>query len=164
MNSKLQIALAALVGVALGVAGMQGLQAQAKPKAYQITELDVIDAAALKVFGSLVTDAQKAAGGRNLRTVNGKVVAVVGDAPKHIAITEWDSLDQAVAWLNGKTEKDLSPQRDKAIKINRQYASKPQIRLLPAARAATRCPDMALSGHRLVRCTCLLLTQSGHSA
>jgi uncharacterized protein (DUF1330 family) len=121
MNSKLQIALAALVGVALGAAGMQGLQAQAKPKAYQITELDVIDAAALKVFGSLVTDAQKAAGGRNLRTVNGKVVAFGGDAPKHIAITEWDSLDQAVAFLNGKAEKDLSPQRDKAIKIIRQY-------------------------------------------
>ena len=76
MNSKLKIALAAVVGVALGAAGMQGLQAQAKPKAYQVTELDVIDAAALKVFGPLVTNAQKTAGGRNLRTVNGKVVAL----------------------------------------------------------------------------------------
>ena len=121
MNSNLKIALATVVGVALGAAGMQGLQAQAKPKAYQVTELDVIDAAALKVFGPLVTNAQKAAGGRNLRTVNGKVVAFGGDAPKHIAITEWDSLDQAVAFLNGKAEKDLSPQRDKAIKIIRQY-------------------------------------------
>ena len=118
MNSKLKIALATVVGVALGAAGMQGLQAQAKPKAYQVTELDVIDAAALKVFGPLVTNAP---GGRNLRTVNGKVVAFGGDAPKHIAITEWDSLDQAVAFLNGKAEKDLSPQRDKAIKIIRQY-------------------------------------------
>ena len=121
MNSKLKIALATVVGVALGAAGMQGLQAQAKPKAYQVTDLDVIDAAALKIFGPLVTNAQKAAGGRNLRTVNGKVVAFGGDAPKHIAITEWDSLDQAVAFLNGKAEKDLSPQRDKAIKIIRQY-------------------------------------------
>ena len=34
MNSKLKIALATVVGVALGAAGMQGLQAQAKPKAY----------------------------------------------------------------------------------------------------------------------------------
>ena len=25
-----------------------------------------------------------------------------------------------------------------------------------------QCPLLALSGHRLVRCTCLLLTQSGH--
>ena len=35
MNSKLKIALATVVGVALGAAGMQGLQAQAKPKAYR---------------------------------------------------------------------------------------------------------------------------------
>jgi hypothetical protein len=28
--------------------------------------------------------------------------------------------------------------------------------------AARPCPLMALSGHQLVRCTCLLLTQSGH--
>jgi uncharacterized protein (DUF1330 family) len=121
MKTNYKIAIALVAGIAIGGAAIQGLHAQAKPKAYQVTELDVIDVAALKVFGPLVTDAQKAAGGRNLRTVNGKVVAFVGDAPKHIAITEWDSLDQAVAWLNGKAEKDLLPQRDKAIKIFRQY-------------------------------------------
>ena len=27
----------------------------------------------------------------------------------------------------------------------------------------SRCPLLALSGHRLVRCTCPLLTQSGHA-
>jgi len=30
-------------------------------------------------------------------------------------------------------------------------------------RIKTECPLSALSGHRLVRCTCLLLPQSGHS-
>lgn len=121
MKTNYKIAIALVAGIAIGGATIQALHAQAKPKAYQVTELEVIDAAALKVFGPLVTDAQKAAGGRNLRTVNGKVVAFVGDAPKHIAITEWDSLDEAVTFLNGKAEKDLSPQRDKAIKIIRQY-------------------------------------------
>ena len=121
MNSKLQIALAAVVGAALGAAGMQGLHAQAKPKAYQVTELEVIDAAALKVFGPLVADSQKAAGGQNLRTASGKIVSFDGDAPKHVAITVWDSLDQAVAWRNGQSWKDISPQREKAIKITRQY-------------------------------------------
>lgn len=121
MKTNYKITIALVAGIAIGGATIQALHAQAKPKAYQVTELEVIDAAALKVFGPLVTDAQKAAGGRNLRTVNGKVVAFVGDAPKHIAITEWDSLDEAVTFLNGKAEKDLSPQRDKAIKIIRQY-------------------------------------------
>jgi hypothetical protein len=32
-----------------------------------------------------------------------------------------------------------------------------------ADRIKTECPLSALSGHRLVRCTCLLLPQSGHS-
>ncbi len=123
MNYKLQIVLAAVAGTALGAAGscIEALHAQAKPKAYQITELEVIDASALKVFGPLVANAQKTAGGRNLRTTVGRIVGVVGEAPKHIAITEWDSLDQAVAFLNVKAEKDLLPQRDKAIKIIRQY-------------------------------------------
>ena len=64
---------------------------------------------------------QNAAAGRNLRTGGGKVVAFVGEPPKNVAITEFDSLDQAVAWRNSAAFKDLTPQRDKAIKIIRQY-------------------------------------------
>lgn len=121
MNTKFKIALAVVAGTALGAAAMQGLHAQAKPKAYQVTEFEVIDAAALKVFGPLVTDAQKAGGGRNLRTGSGRIVATVGAAPKSIGITEWDSLDQAVAWPNSQASKNIDPQRNKAIKITRQY-------------------------------------------
>ncbi len=121
MRTKYVVALSMLTGTAIGAAAVQGLHAQAKPKAYQVTELEVIDAAALKAFGPLVAASQKAGGGHNLQTAAGKIVAFVGDAPKHIAITEWDSLDQAVAWRNGKDWKDLVPQRDKAIKILRQY-------------------------------------------
>ena len=32
------------------------------------------------------------------------------------------------------------------------------------AQAKDQCPLLALSGHGVLRCTCLLLTQSGHSA
>ncbi len=121
MRTKYVVALSMLAGTAIGAAAMQGLHAQAKPKAYQITEFEVVDAAALKAFGPLVADAQKAAGGRNLRTGGGKVVAFVGEPPKSVGITEFDSLDQAVAWRNSAAFKNLSPQRDKALKITRQY-------------------------------------------
>jgi|ERR1700730_2195014 len=121
MKTRYTVALAMLTGVAIGAAAVQGLHAQAKPKAYQVTELEVIGDAANKVFAPLVAASQKAAGGRNLQTNGGKIVAFVGDAPKRVSITEWDSLDQAVAWRNGNGWKDLSPQRDKAIKILRQY-------------------------------------------
>ena len=53
----------------------------------------------------------------------GRIVAMEGAAaPKRVAITEWDSLEQAEAYQNSAAFKDLAPQRDKAIKITRSYA------------------------------------------
>ena len=121
MNQKSKLALALVVGAAIGAAAVQGLHAQAKPKAYQVTELELIDAAAWKTFVQAVRATQQAAGGRNFRTAMGKVVAFVGDPLKHVGITEFDSLDQAVAYRNSQAFKDLDPQRNKAIKITRQY-------------------------------------------
>jgi heme-degrading monooxygenase HmoA len=39
-----------------------------------------------------------------------------------VAITEWDSLEQAQAWFNSAARKDLMPQRGKAEKVIRSYA------------------------------------------
>ena len=123
MDTKFKIALAIVAGVALGAAGVQGLHAQAKPKAYAVTETETLDAAAAAVYTPLVQAAQKAAGGaRNFRTAGGKVIAIEGAAaPKRVAITEWDSLEQAQAFYNSKAYKDLDPQRSKAIKTIRRY-------------------------------------------
>ena len=121
MNPKSKLALALFVGAAVGAAAVHGLHAQAKPKAYQVTELEVIDAEANKAFTQAVRASQQQASGRNLRTAYGKVVAFVGDPPKHVGITEFDSLDHAVAYRNSQAFKDLDPLRNKAIKIIRQY-------------------------------------------
>ena len=121
MNTNFKFALVAVAAAALGAAAMQGLHAQAKPKAYQVTELEVIDNAAWQEFVKAVRASQQAASGRNLRTAMGKVVAFVGAPPKHVGITEFDSLDQAVAYRNSQAFKDLDPLRNKAIKIVRQY-------------------------------------------
>jgi uncharacterized protein (DUF1330 family) len=121
MNTKFKFALVAVAAAALGAAAMQGLHAQAKPKAYQVTELEIIDNAAWQEFVKAVRASQQAASGRNLRTAMGKVVAFVGAPPKHVGITEFDSLDQAVAYRNSQAFKDLDPLRNKAIKIVRQY-------------------------------------------
>ena len=121
MNPNYKIALAVVVGAALGAAAIQGLHAQAKPKAYIVTESEVIDAAALAAYSPAIQAAQKAAGGRSFRTT-GKTVAFVGVAPKRVGLSEWDNLEQAQAWLNSAARKNIAPQRDKAIKIVRQYA------------------------------------------
>ena len=121
MNSKFKIALAVVAGTALGAAAMQGLHAQAKPKAYTITELEVLDAAAQSAFAPRAQAAQNAAGGRNFRTGGGRVVAIDGaTAPKNVAIAEWDSLEQAQAFFSSQAWKDLEPQRDKAVKTIRR--------------------------------------------
>jgi uncharacterized protein (DUF1330 family) len=122
MNAKLQITLALVAGTAVGATAVQVLHAQGKPKAYQVTELEIIDEEAWKTFVTAVRAAQQTASGRNLRTARGKVVGFVGTPPKNVGITEFDSLDAAVAYRNGPAFKDLEPQRSKAIKIVRQYA------------------------------------------
>jgi uncharacterized protein (DUF1330 family) len=123
MNSKSKIVLAVIAGAALGATTVQGLHAQAKPKAYSVTETETLDAATQAVYTPLVRAAQNAAGGaRNFRTSGGRVVALEGAAPpKRVAITEWDSLEQAQAFYNSKAFKDLAPQRDKAVKTIRRY-------------------------------------------
>ena len=120
MNTKLKITLAVVAGAALGAAAVQGLHAQAKPKAYLVSESEILDAAAAAAYSPAVQAAQRAAGGRSFRTT-GKVVANVGTAPQRVGISEWDSLEQAQAWFNSSARKDLEPQRNKAIKIIRQY-------------------------------------------
>ena len=112
--------LAMLAGTIIGASAVHSLHAQAKPKAYQVTESEVLDAAGLTSYNPAIQAAQKAAGGRSLRTT-GKVVAVVGTAPARVSLSEWDSLEAAQAWENSDLRKKLTPQRDKVIKIIRQY-------------------------------------------
>ena len=126
MNSKFKIVLAVVVGGALGAAAVQGLHAQAKPKAYTVSELETLDAAAQTAYVTAVQAAQKAAGDHPFNTGGGKIVAMEGTAPKRVAITEFDSLEQAEAFYKSKAWTDLAPQRDKAVKTIRRYAVEAQ--------------------------------------
>ena len=122
MNRHATLALAVVAGAAFGAAAVQGLHAQAKPKAYTVSELETLDAAAEAAFVPAVQAAQKDIGARNLRTGGGRIVASEGAAPpKRVAITEWDSLEQAQAFYNSKAWNDLAPQRTKAQKTIRRY-------------------------------------------
>jgi uncharacterized protein (DUF1330 family) len=122
MNTKFKIAMAVIAGAALGAAAVQGLHAQAKPKAYTVAELETLDAAAQATYVPAVLAAQKAAGGHPFNTGGGKMVAMEGaPPPMRVAITEWDSLEQAQAFYNSAAWKNLAPQRDKAAKTIRRY-------------------------------------------
>jgi len=123
MKARYTVVLSMIAGAALGGAAIQGLHAQAKPKAYTITELETLDAQAAADIAKRIWVAQTEAGGRNFRTGGGKVVDMEGPPPpKRVAITEWDSLEKAEAFFKSKTWNDLAPQRDKALKTLRRYA------------------------------------------
>src|SRR5262245_28211939 len=123
MKTRYTVVLSMIAGAALGGAAIQSLHAQAKPKAYVVTETELLDAAAAAAFTPVATAALTAAGGRSLRTGGGRVVAMEGTAaPKRVIINEWDSVEQAQAYYNSQAWKDLAPQREKAIKVIRRYA------------------------------------------
>ena len=123
MKTSYTVAFSMFAGAVLGVLAIQGLQAQGKPKAYTISELETLDPAAQAAFTPLAQAAQKAAGGRTFVTGGGKIVGLEGaPPPKRVVINEFDNLDQAEAYYKSKAWNDLAPQRDKAIKTIRRYA------------------------------------------
>jgi uncharacterized protein (DUF1330 family) len=122
MNTTYKMAVAAVAGVAIGAAAVQGLHAQTKPKAYAITETEVIDAAAQAAYTPQIRAALQAAGARPVARAGSRVIASDGAAPpKRVGINEWDSVEQAQAFYNSKAYKDLMPQRDKGVKTIRRY-------------------------------------------
>jgi uncharacterized protein (DUF1330 family) len=122
MNTKAKIVVAVVAGAALGAGAMQGLHAQAKLKAYSVSELDTFDAEAQKAYLPIARKAIEEAHGRALRTAAGRVEHIEGAAaPKTVAIVEWDSLDDALAFYKSKAWTDLAPQRAKAYKTVRRY-------------------------------------------
>ena len=122
MNTNFKIALAVVTGAALGAAAMQGLHAQAKLKAYSVGEVELIGALPSDYLPT-VRKAIENAHGRALRTLNGRVVSIEGrePPPPNVAIVEWDSLDDAVAFYKSKAWTDLAPQRARAQITKRRY-------------------------------------------
>src|SRR5262245_60485173 len=122
MKTRYAVALSMVAGVALGAAAIQGLHAQAQPKAYLVTESEILDRSAVPPYGSVLSPAMQAAGGH---WVGGgtqpteKITAVVGDPPRRIGVVEFENRDKAQAWLKSPEREGIAPQRNKAIKITR---------------------------------------------
>ena len=53
MSSNYKLVFGVVLGAALGAAAVQGLHAQAKPKAYSVTETEVLDATAQAAYSCL---------------------------------------------------------------------------------------------------------------
>ena len=117
MNPKFKLTLAVLAGAALGVAAIQGLNAQGKHFVYLIEEIDISNPDAFaKEFLPLIQAANKAAGARAL-AAGGKTTAIEGAPPKsRIAIQVWDSMESILAFRSSAAYKE-------ARKIGDKYAT-----------------------------------------
>jgi uncharacterized protein (DUF1330 family) len=121
MNMKPKIVIAAVAGAAVGATAMQALHAQAKLKAYSVAEVERIGTLPADYLPT-IRKAIEAANGRALRTTGGRVVPIDGAAPpKNVAIVEWDSVDDAVAFYKSKVWTDWAPKREQAQKTIRRY-------------------------------------------
>ncbi len=116
MKTRYIVALSLLTGAAIGGAAIQGLHAQAKPKAYIVTEIEVINQEAQNAYLPKVGEVIKSSGGTYLAR-GGNIVALEGgEAPKRATIVVYDSLEAAQASRNSPAWTALSADRNKAIK------------------------------------------------
>jgi uncharacterized protein (DUF1330 family) len=121
MIAKYQLMIGVLVGATIGAAAVQGLHAQAKPKAYLVTETQILDAAGAIAVSQKIQGVIRAAGGRTLISNRGKVTAVVGDAPVRFGVSEWESIEKAQAYVKSPERMALEAERAKTIKTVRQF-------------------------------------------
>ena len=98
MKSNYKLAIAMLAGFGLGAAAVQGLHAQAKPPAYVISEIDVVDKDAYaKEYLPLAQKALRDSGQKQL-AAGGKTAALSGESPKaRIVLSVFESIEKAQA-------------------------------------------------------------------
>jgi hypothetical protein len=85
MKSTLKLVIALLAGIAIRGAALNELHAQAKPPAFTVAEIEVIDPATFQDFAKRNAAGVKAVGGRFL-DLRGRIVASEGTPPKGIAL------------------------------------------------------------------------------
>jgi uncharacterized protein (DUF1330 family) len=122
MKIRYSVPLAMVAGIAIGAAAVQTLHAQAKPKAYLVTESEILDQAALAEYAPKAQANAKAAGGRpGVVPANGKIVGLIGDPPKRFGVSEWESLEKAQTYYKSPERQALNELRAKAQKVVRQF-------------------------------------------
>jgi uncharacterized protein (DUF1330 family) len=115
MKTHCKVTLAVLAGMGIGAVAVHTLHAQAKPKAYIVTESEILDPAALAEYAPKAAANSKAAGGRGgVVPANGKIVGLIGEPPKRFSVSEWESLDAAQAYYKSPARQALNDLRAKA--------------------------------------------------
>jgi uncharacterized protein (DUF1330 family) len=121
MKTNYKIAVALLVGGAVGVFAVQGLNAQGKPPAYSVIIIDeVTDPAAWQAVtarsNATLAEILKPFGGQQVAR-SGEITSLDGTKPPaRVIITRFDSAEKAQGWYNAPDQKKINETRMKATK------------------------------------------------
>lgn len=116
------VAIAAVTGIAIGAGAVTALNAQAPPKAYIVTELDVTGNMETfqKDYAAHVQATVAPFGGRYI-VRGGRSVGVEGEPPRgRVVIAVFDSFEKARAWRDSPEYLKIYPVREREAK-SRMY-------------------------------------------
>jgi uncharacterized protein (DUF1330 family) len=123
MKQYFGVGLGMLTGFVIGAGAITGLHAQAKPKFYLISEIDVTNPEAYGKEFAPKAQATVKASGASFVLIGGSsgagakpIAAIEGTPPKRITVQAWDSLDAINAWFK-------SADYQEALKIGTKYAT-----------------------------------------
>ena len=98
MRMCFTVTLSSLAGFVAGVVAIQSLHAQAKPPAYVIAEIDVMDQANYaKEYQSRAAKPIGEEGGGKFLSRGAKTISIRGEPPKRIVLFAFENLDRAQA-------------------------------------------------------------------
>ena len=112
MKTQYALAIATFAGIAMGGVAIQALHAQAKPRAYVVIEIDVVNQDAFfKEFVPVAVKTIMDQGGKFLAR-GGKLVNIEGPAPlssedKRLTVVEFESMEKAQATFASPSYSDV---------------------------------------------------------
>jgi uncharacterized protein (DUF1330 family) len=117
MKTNHKLALAVLVGIAIGIAGATAIHArQVKaPPAYVIAEVDVQDPTTFQKYSTQVPGTLQPFNGHFL-VRGGKIQAVEGEIPKRFVIIAFESVEKAQGWEDSPAYEAIKPIRHSSAK------------------------------------------------
>jgi uncharacterized protein (DUF1330 family) len=117
MKSKHKVAVAALVGIAIGVAGAKVIRGQqtSTPPGYVIAEVEVTDPTTMRKYGDRVAETMEPFH-HHFVVRGGKTQALEGEPPKSIIVIAFDSVEKAREWYDSPAYSAIRPIRQSASK------------------------------------------------
>jgi uncharacterized protein (DUF1330 family) len=118
MKTHLKLALAALAGLSMGVAGAGAIHAQLakRPPGYVIAEVEVTDPTTLQKYGEKAPQIVASFNGHYV-VRGGDVQALEGEPPKgYIVVIGFDSVQKAREWYDSPAYAAIRPFRQSSTK------------------------------------------------